>query len=320
MILEKIGELFSLNDTYGEVNAGGIYGEVRLLPIDWVEKLDEPVDGMLQAGGLVLKPNAYWIGVLAVDNGVNYNEKSITTEYGIAYEPTLRLELPKVRPSVVSWVREYAKVGFLAMFKDRNGYNRLVGTVEQPLNVLADMTTGMRAGKNFTALMMNCVMPRPSLFVDSMNEALAYISMTQDINAMTQVLNNLPALMGRIAALEGQVAKLNGIEYKLYSYYAGLQIVPLYPFMDGSEPLPIIRNGFYLTDWVTPINLAKIDIFYCTLNGQVLKGKVVNMTEPWRDDIDYYIVSSDPCMVLFNEDTVTLRPQDIVQILVRRKP
>lgn len=315
MIRKIIDELYSLPDEHSAANAGGLLEDIRVCPTDWVERIEVPSSGsVLGPDAIVLKNGAYWIMLRAAYNSAELSCTGEETEHGTVWNVSLPFEIPKTRPSVTEWLRRYGNMPIVAIGVDRNGYGRLLGTKSEKMRMRFGLGVGKRKSKNAVGVEIYGAMTVPGLFVDAIDETVAYISATADAVTYREehIAQELSGLLARLSSLENGLAWVNSQMFKVYTVddtdrpqngHIALPDDYSYNFDQGA-------NLCYLYDLKKSNYLGKnIEIIGAFLNGIYLKSVVSNLL-PENDDtgaFDCYVdIMNDETIVRFHSERVSL--------------
>jgi len=94
---------------------------------------------------VVLAIGASWRTGYSTPRKLSYSEKAEKTDAGEYYITEITGFYPKLSPSMLSVMNSMMGRHFLLKIKDNNGYTRLVGTLEEPLEFTFDQQPGKNA-------------------------------------------------------------------------------------------------------------------------------------------------------------------------------
>ncbi|SFD47423.1 hypothetical protein [Spirosoma endophyticum] len=120
---------------------------------------------------LIFSAGAILTNVDVIPDYCSFSDDMETSGHGELFKPTIQLILPKVRPDVVVWVQKYRAVRWLAFLEDRNGYCRLAGTPEQPLELGVKSGQELGKGRNQTVLTFSGLAQQPAYFLTGITDA-----------------------------------------------------------------------------------------------------------------------------------------------------
>ncbi len=306
MIVNDIDDFFSLPDVFQTVNAGGILEDIRVAPTAWVERIDLPLDSSVLAdNAIVLKNNKYWVSLRAAHNTVEWTCTGEDTEHGEVFRNNMLFEMPKVRPSLLEWIKRYGNMNILVIAVDRNGYGRLLGTKTEAMRMRFAATSQGRKGKSKLNVEIFGNMLVPGYFISAMDETVAYISATQDTVSYTE--KSFESILNRLLALENGLAWVNGSMFRVYTIDDSSRIdteeapqdnLQVFDLLSLSCTIKSLKKSDFLN--------RNIEVIGAYLNGLYLKSILSPL---YRNDAlyDCYIdIRDDDTIVNFSTERVHL--------------
>ncbi|RAJ92229.1 hypothetical protein LX87_05197 [Larkinella arboricola] len=169
----------------GEMNAGGIT-RLRLMPAsrlmielpDLIPTCPGLPDPYIDGRSIFQLEEGDFVDIDVIPKYASYSENLQTNPNGEYYQTQLQLVLPKDRPAVTAWIHRKRGIRWIALFRDRNGFNRLAGTQSHPLRMEVQGGTGTGDGQNARTLTFSANTPFPALYVESLE--------SQDLFANTE--------------------------------------------------------------------------------------------------------------------------------------
>ncbi len=305
MINEFINELYSLDGVYQDTNVAGIYEDIRLVPTSWVEYINTQRDSsVLELGSIKLKSGKNWILIVAAQKSAFFDQNSIIDRNGTMYVSRLAVDLAFIRPSNIEFFRRYSKVPFIAMVRDKNGYTRLLGNIDEP--ILLENSSFSVQGKNKASLLFAGRHKNPAEFVDAVDDAVALISSTKElIDRNTLIISEIEALLQVISGLKNMLLNYGSYSLRAFTYI----------FDNASAELIVNRKRIDLPD----IDVSKnIEVLGASLNGISIHCKVVNSIGVIGDWDDCIVVKElGMYRAWFNPKTISFIDENIFKVLVK---
>jgi hypothetical protein len=123
-------------------NLGGI-GFIRIIPVDNVAGVSEPVNGIVSDTLQLYDETNYADVYFPVGEG-SFDEQQAEDEHGIYYKATLKWFIPQHTPEMQEAIAALAGIRAIAIYQDNNGYARVVGSKDYPLRFSSDYGTGKK--------------------------------------------------------------------------------------------------------------------------------------------------------------------------------
>ncbi|GAB2954691.1 hypothetical protein GCM10027048_20240 [Hymenobacter coalescens] len=147
-------------------NVGGLLGAVRVWPVANVRRLPAYAGARLTQP-VELHDLENYADLFFPEKGAGFDEPQGEDDQGTFFTPKLQLGLPKDDPTVAEalWRLRQAGGRFLAVYQDGNGFTKLVGSPEYPMQLLDDFGTGQSGGdRNAHQLTLSGRTPEPAPF------------------------------------------------------------------------------------------------------------------------------------------------------------
>jgi len=125
-------------------NTGGLehflFVESAALAYDARPRRDVVSNTIVQA--LPLLDNAYWAQANVIRHTLDYRERQRLRSTGLSYQQNLQGVIAKVTPALTSALQQFENKKWVLIAKDRNGYYRLIGSKEHPLEFSYQSNSG----------------------------------------------------------------------------------------------------------------------------------------------------------------------------------
>ncbi|PMD97692.1 hypothetical protein BWI97_08770 [Siphonobacter sp. BAB-5405] len=173
MFIKTLPVYTGLTTAEGEANAAGI-NRLRLIPAELLtvalpdpnSEFDLP-DLYIDSRSIFLNDATDFVDIDVIPEYASYSEDLVEDANGEVYQCSIQLAIPKDRPDVTAWIHRNRQKRWVALIRDRNGFIRLVGTDQQPLQLSVKGGLGAKNGRNGRTLALSTNAIMPSLYVDS---------------------------------------------------------------------------------------------------------------------------------------------------------
>lgn len=133
-------------------NEGGVE-VVRFAPLDYLSKLPEPIDAVLEES-VEFKSGRGWLTVGAVRGSVLYDEQEDAAGDDVIYRPKLTMVVARYSNDIARATLRMNNYPLVFLIKDNNGLWLLIGTEEEPVRKLTrKVTTGGVPGDRNQAML-----------------------------------------------------------------------------------------------------------------------------------------------------------------------
>lgn len=164
-----------LESAEGEMNAGGI-SRLRLIPAnrlrillpDLVPIYQGLPDLFIDQRSILQVEQADFVNIDVMPKYASYSESLALDPNGEYYQSKIQLMIPKDRPVISAWIHRKRGIRWIALFRDRNGFNRLAGTDTNPLKMEVTGGTGTGEGQNARTLTFSANTPYPPLYLEGL--------------------------------------------------------------------------------------------------------------------------------------------------------
>ncbi|QHV97963.1 hypothetical protein [Spirosoma endbachense] len=169
----------------GESNAGGVR-RLRLIPASQL-KLIHPerfpfpelggyADHTVSSQHLIFSAGASLSEIQVLSSLCSFSDDMETQPNGEVFKHLIQIIVPKVRLDVVAWVQKYKAVAWVAFLQDRNGFNRMAGTPDQPLRIAVTFGQPLGNGNNQTVLTFASSVEHPAYFISGIEDTDLLVS------------------------------------------------------------------------------------------------------------------------------------------------
>jgi hypothetical protein len=135
----------SLEEIKGNPNIPGLY-ELKFVDVrDVVSIPRKNADGIIETD-IVLASGKTWLVFPFTVDSLDYRETPIQNEQGILLRQQFKGSFPKGTPANVKELNRMNWQRFLVLGKDRNGYERLIGTLGSPARFSWNYSSGKKGG------------------------------------------------------------------------------------------------------------------------------------------------------------------------------
>jgi hypothetical protein len=133
----------------GRGNLGSL-SKIEFIPIEDVIEIPA-VKNLILTTDLILQPGARWYMMQCTFETMGMGYDSEKTIHGDKYNPKISAFIPKLTPDIEATLQEMQGHLFLVRATDNNGYVRIIGTIDAPLQFSNDGSAGkIIADKNGT--------------------------------------------------------------------------------------------------------------------------------------------------------------------------
>jgi len=130
-------------------NPGGLV-TLKVIPVDSVESIPAAESGVI-ADELTLKDGATFYQLYFANDSASFKEPAADDDQGEFFKPAIQVYIPMDQPSVAVWIQKGKAARYICYYQDANGLGKLVGTLDYPLRLKADLeNSGNKNGHTFT--------------------------------------------------------------------------------------------------------------------------------------------------------------------------
>lgn len=128
-------------------NLGSII-EFKFAYTKGVESIENTSNGAVHTN-IVFKNNYSWVNVEAITETMQYQETPQESDHGIYYKKRFVAKIAKDRAELIDLFNAIKNEKFIVLYKDANGLQKLVGTIDEPLFLKVNFDTKQQvAGRN----------------------------------------------------------------------------------------------------------------------------------------------------------------------------